>query len=109
MRELRNMKQETLAAELGVTQQAISKIEQNEEVEDSTLEKIAKVLGVSAEIIKNFSEEAVINVISSTLNDNASINSNCSLNFNPIDKVLELYERLIASEREKIELLKREK
>jgi hypothetical protein len=48
----------------------------------------------------------VINVISSTFNDNASVNSNCSINFNPIDKIVDLYERLLASEREKIELLK---
>lgn len=63
---------------------------------------------------KNFSEEAVINIISSTLHDNAgSVNNNCTLNFNPMDKLLEvieenkkLYERLLQSEREKVELLK---
>lgn len=60
IRELRGMKQEALAAELGISQQAISKIEQSAEVEDSALEKIAKVLGVSAEAIKNYSDEAVI-------------------------------------------------
>ena len=71
-------------------------------------------LGVTAEAIKNFSEEAVINIISSTLHDNAgSVNNNCTLNFNPMDKLLEvieenkkLYERLLQSEREKVELLK---
>ena len=72
------------------------------------------MLGVTAEAIKNFSEEAVINIISSTLHDNAgSVNNNCTLNFNPMDKLLEvieenkkLYERLLQSEREKVELLK---
>jgi transcriptional regulator with XRE-family HTH domain len=52
IRELRGMKQEALAAELGISQQAISKIEQSAEVEDSALEKIAVVLGVTAEAIK---------------------------------------------------------
>jgi len=40
-------------------------------------------------------------------------NNNCTLNFNPMDKLLEvieenkkLYERLLQAEREKIELLK---
>ncbi len=42
------------------------------------------------EAIKNFSEEAAINIISSTLHDNAgSINYNPT--FNPIDKIVELY------------------
>lgn len=114
IRELRGMKQEALASLMGVSQQAISKIEQSAEVEDLALEKIAQALGVTAEAIKNFSEEAVINIISSTLHDNAgSVNNNCTLTFNPIDKWLEvieenkkLYERLLASEREKVELLK---
>ena len=89
-------------------------IEQSETVEEDKLQQIAQVLGVTAEAIKNFSEEAVINIISSTLHDNAgSVNNNCTLNFNPMDKLLEvieenkkLYERLLQSEREKVELLK---
>lgn len=72
------------------------------------LEKIAKVLGVPEEAIKNFSEEAAINIISSTLNDNAgSINNNCSFSFNPLDKIVELYERMVQAEKEKNELLQK--
>jgi len=64
--------------------------------------------------LRTLVEEAVINIISSTLHDNAgSVNNNCTLNFNPMDKLLEvieenkkLYERLLQSEREKVELLK---
>ena len=93
------------------------KIEQSETIEEDKLQQIAQVLGVTAETIKNFSEEAVINIISSTLHDNAgSVNNNCTLNFNPLDKLLEvieenkkLYERLLQSEREKVELLKASK
>jgi len=114
IRELRGIKQEFLASELGVSQQSISRIEQSETVEEDKLQQIAQVLGVTAEAIKNFSEEAVINIISSTLHDNAgSVNNNCTLNFNPMDKLFEvieenkkLYERLLQSEREKVELLK---
>jgi len=100
IRELRGMKQETLAAELGISQQAISKLEQTEEIEDSTLEKVAKALGVSAEGIKHFTEETIFNNINN-FHDNSIQN-----NFNPIEKIVELYERLLASEKEKIELLK---
>lgn len=63
IRELKGMKQETLASVMGVSQQAISKLEQSEHVDDDRLEEVSKALGVSAEAIKNFDEEAAINVI----------------------------------------------
>jgi len=115
IRELRGMKQEALAAELGISQQAISKLEQSEDIEDSTLEKIAKILGVTKEAVLQFSDEAVVNYFN-TFNDNSFNNGaynafNC--NFNPIEKLIEaldankqLYERLLASEKEKVEILR---
>ena len=110
------MKQEALAQELGISQQAVSKIEQSAELEEEALGKIAKILGVSPEAIKNFSDEAVFNIISNTFHNSSSDNSTLiasSLNyqptFNTIEKIVELYERLLASEREKVELLKNNK
>ncbi len=114
IRELRGLKQESMAFELNVSQQTVSKIEQSETVDEQMLDQISKILGVSAEGIKNFSEEAVFNIIGNTVNnhDNGSL-FNYYPTFNPIDKLIEvfeenkrLYERLLASEREKIELLK---
>lgn len=115
IRELRGMKQEALATELGISQQAISKIEQSAEVEESALEKIAKILGVTVDAVKNFSEEAVVNYFN-TFNDHSTNNGAVyafNSTFNPIDKLIEvyeenkkLYEQLLASEREKIEILK---
>lgn len=117
IRELRGMKQETLAEELGISQQAISKIEQSEAVEDGKLEEIAKVLGVSSEAIKNYSDEAVFNNIQnnydgSVINAGPTINHHCT--FNPLDKLLEaqeenkkLYERLLQAEQEKISYLEK--
>lgn len=110
IRELKGIKQETLAMELGISQQAVSKIEQNAEIEEDALNKIAKVLGVSPEAIKNFSEEAVFNIIGNSYHDNStSINYQCT--FNPIEKIIELYdekvallERLLQAEKEKNEL-----
>lgn len=116
IRELRGMKQETLATELGVSQQAISKLEQSEDIEDSTLEKVAKVLGVTAEAIKNYSDEAVIYNIQNNYagsNNSHAYSTNYNCTFNPLDELIkaldankELYERLLASEREKVEILK---
>jgi transcriptional regulator with XRE-family HTH domain len=117
MREMLGKKQEFLATELGISQQAVSKIEQSADVEDEALEKIAKVLGVTADAIKNFSEEAVVNYFNtfndSSVNHGAVGSNNYHCNFNPLDKLLEmvaenkkLYEQLLATEREKFELLK---
>ena len=108
MRTALGVKQSALASELGTTQQNISRIEQEEEVDDVTLERIGKALGVSAEAIKNFDDEAAITIVSSTLHDNAgSINNSCTITFNPIEKIVELYDALLKSEREKVELLER--
>jgi transcriptional regulator with XRE-family HTH domain len=118
IRELRGMKQEALAAELGISQQAISKIEQSADVEDVALNKIATALGITSEAIKNFTEESIFNYFN-TFNDNSGAgawSTNSTFNFNPIEKLVEvfeenkkLYEQLLASEREKIEILKNSK
>src|ERR1700744_499551 len=103
LRELGGIKKETLAAELGISQQAVSKIEQSAEVDEDALEKIAMVLGVTVEGLKHVTEDSVFNNINN-FHDQSIQN-----NFNPIEKVIELYERLLASEREKIEILKNSK
>ncbi len=110
IRELRGIKQETLASEMGVSQQTVSRMEQSESIEDDVLEKVAGVLGVTAEAIKNYSDEAVIYNIQNNY-DNAAHNIN--YNFNPIEKIVALYdekvallERLLLAEKEKNELLK---
>jgi transcriptional regulator with XRE-family HTH domain len=114
IRELRNMKQEALAFAIGVSQQSISNIEGSESVDDEKLKAIAEALGVPSEVIKNFSEEAVFNIIGNTYhNDSSSIkNNHCT--FNPLDKLLEafdknekLYERLVLAEKEKVALLEK--
>ena len=57
------MKQEALAADLGVSQNVISKIEKESEIEEGLLNKIASVLGISAEVIKDFDvERAIYNI-----------------------------------------------
>lgn len=114
IRELRDMKQEALAYAIGVSQQTISSIEGSETVDEEKLKAIAKALGVPAEVIKNFSEEAVFNIIGNTYhNDSSSIkNNNCT--FNPLDKLIEafeenkkLYERLVEAEKEKVAFLEK--
>lgn len=101
IRELRGMKQEALAFAIGVSQQTISNIEGSENVDDNILEKLSTALNVSPEGIKQFSEETVFNIINNTFTDNSSNNNNYLCSINPLDKILELYERLLAAEKEK--------
>ena len=94
------IKQDSLAFDLGISQQGISALEQKETLDKDMLEKIAAVLKGPVEAIKNFDEQAAVSIISSTItnNDNSSIYGN--YNFNPIEQIVELYE-------EKIELYER--
>ncbi len=110
IRELRGMKQEALAIAIGVSQQSVSNIEGSETVEEEKLKAIAEVLGVSAEAIKNYSDETVLNNIQnnyegSVIHGGPTVNHNCT--FNPLDKVVELYERLVQAEKEKVEYLEK--
>ena len=99
IRELKGMKQETLASVMGVSQQAISKLEQSEQVDDDRLEEVSKALGVSTEAIKNFNEETALSIISNTFNiekDAYIGNSQPTFNINPIEEIKKLHEEKIA-------------
>ncbi|MEN2402746.1 helix-turn-helix transcriptional regulator [Flavobacterium sp. MC2016-06] len=108
IRELKDMKQEALAQALGISQQTISTIENSETVDEEKLKEVAKALGVTVEAIENFTEENMITYFN-TFNDNSNgwgtgtFNYEC--NFNPLDKVVELYERLVQAEKDKNEYL----
>lgn len=110
------MKQETLAAELGVCQATISLYESKKEIDDQMLEKFAKALGVSVDMIKELEEDPVTiiienNTITNENNEkvtNAGYLEDNSVNhFNPVDKIVELCEKILAADKEKIALLEK--
>ena len=106
------MKQEALAADLGVNQQVISKIEKQEEIEEDFLKRIAEVLGISEEVIKDFDVEKTIFNINHHNYKDANISEGATTyaivqQINPHEKIVELYERLLKSEQDKIEILKK--
>jgi transcriptional regulator with XRE-family HTH domain len=110
IRELRGMKQEALAQAIGTNQQAISGIEGSVEVDLKKLVEIAKALGVTVEAIENFSEESVFNYFNTyydTSSNNGPQGTGNTCNFNPLDKVVELYERLVQAEKDKVEYLEK--
>jgi transcriptional regulator with XRE-family HTH domain len=106
IREMLGIKQDALAFDLGISQQAISSLEQREKIDDKILGDVAKILKVPVEAIKNFNEDAAVNYIN-TFNDTSKGDFNYHCTFNPLEKMVELYEALLKSEREKIALLER--
>jgi len=75
-------------------------------LEQEVLEKISKALDIPVEAITEITEGTSVNIISSNFHDNAIASMMyCQPNFNPIDKVVELYDKLLQAEKEKVELL----
>lgn len=110
LREMLGIKQEAIAQELNITQQAMSKLEQKAELEEDVLQKIANFLHIPVDTIKNFNEKSAINIIANTFNDTFHENSafiGYKSVVNPIDKIIELYERMLSLEREKNTLLEK--
>lgn len=103
IREIKGIKQETLAIELGGdwNQSKVSVMEGKESIEEDLLKQVAEILNVTPEMIEKYDEKTVNNFFTNTFNDSSIGNVASNLyhcNFNPIDKVVELYERLLASQ-----------
>src|ERR1044072_3081714 len=110
IREMLGIKQDALAIELGDdwNQKKISLLEGKETIEPQILDEVAKALKVPVEAIKNFDEEKAINIFSNTFQDSSILNGyNFQPTFNPIDKVVELYERMIKDRDAMIDELKK--
>lgn len=101
IRKLKGIKQETLAAAIGISRQSISKLEQSNTLDEARLEQIASALGVKVHTIKNFNDD--LNVHLDVFNQPYQ---NAQFSFNPWDKIIELYDALIACQQDKVEILK---
>lgn len=122
-REWRGINQDVLAEQLGVSQATLSGYEKRDRLEPELVERIAGVLNIPAQAITELNEGATINIFSGTWNDSASASANGPTNrdiesqndtsgsnitsptFNPLDKVVELYDRLLKAEQEKVTML----
>jgi len=122
IREFFGVKQENFAKLLGPdwTQKRISGLEDKETIEPELVEQVAKALNVSIEAITNMTDERATqffntnNFYDHSQGGNFGNNNNNTLNFNPLEKVMELvsknealYEQLLKVEREKNALLER--
>jgi transcriptional regulator with XRE-family HTH domain len=92
-REWRNINQDVLAEQIGVSQATLSGYEKRDKLEQEILDKIAKALDIPVEAITELEQGTAINIINA--HDNQSI-VNYNPTFNPIDKIVELYDEKIA-------------
>ena len=73
---------------------------------DDILDRVAKALNIPADAIKNFSDEAAVNVIANTFKEVAFLACH-QPTFNQMDKLMEMMERLLKAEQEKNVLLEK--
>ena len=113
VRRLRGMTQTDLGEALGITKQAVSKMEQTEQIDDERLDVIAAALGVTLEGLKKFNEETVLyNTINFYENcgvKTSAVSNNHTFNNFPIEQAIEMFEKLLQKEREKYEEVKKSK
>ena len=116
VRRLRGLTQTELGNALGISKQAVSKMEQTEQMDDERIKEVAKALGVTEEGLKSFHEEHVLyNTINFYENcgvNSASINAHTeadTINNYPLEKTIEMFEKLLEKEREKFEKVRDEK
>jgi len=109
VRRLVGITQQELAERLDITKQAISKLEQTENVDDERLSKIAAALGVSLEGLKNFNTENIM-YYTNNFYENCGVTATHggmvgtgkidTVNTFPIGPTMKLFEELIKMERD---------
>lgn len=119
----KNMNQEVLSQLVHLSQSAVSKYEQMRVIDDEMLHRFSRALDVPFEYLKSLEEDAQTVVFENNIvnnNDQGGANLNlgtvktCEVdndnrvnNFNPIEKITELYERLLKEKDEKYAALER--
>jgi Predicted transcriptional regulators len=112
VRKLRGLTQTDLAQRLGITKQAVSKLEQAEKIGDEKLKEIASALEVTFEGLRDFSEEKVLYNTNNFYENCGVITTNMAANIeninNPLKELIEVFEKQLSEvRRELVEVLKK--
>jgi len=111
VRKLRGWTQSDLAVKLGVSKQAVSKLEQSQNIGDEKLNEVAIALGVTFEGLRDFTEDKVL-YNTNNFYDNCGVTaSNIAANVetinNPLKETIEMFERqLEAARKDLLEIVK---
>lgn len=98
LRNFRRMPQKEMAAKLNMSQQAYSTIENKPDVDDDLLERIAQVLEFPVDAIRELDAHSVVSI-----NQQGGNAGSIFYQYNPNEKIQELYERLL---KEKDDIIK---
>jgi transcriptional regulator with XRE-family HTH domain len=90
LRGLRQIPQKDLAAKLNLTQPEYSRLEAKAEIDESMLELIAKALDFPVELIKELENNPI-----QSIHNSGNINDSVFYQNNPVEKIIELYERML--------------
>jgi Helix-turn-helix. len=108
LRTLVGLSQVQLGQRLGgISKQAVSKLEQSPKIADVKLSEVSGALGFTPEAVRCFTEETLVFFIENMHDKSSAYNYNFQCTYNPLDKVVELYERLLQLEREKVFILQK--
>lgn len=111
----KNIKQELLSEKVHMSQPTVSRYEGMRVIDEEILQRFAKALDVPVDCLETMEEDAPVMVfenISNDVHDNKDLsvsasstgyanNPNVNYDFNPINKIAELYERLLKEKDEK--------
>lgn len=106
----KDIKQDAMAELVHLSQPAISRYERTKTIDDEILQRFARALNVPVEYLKTLEEDApsvVFESITNDVHDNKEgvtvpgYSNNQTNAFSPIDKITELYERLLKEKDEK--------
>ncbi|MCM4156733.1 helix-turn-helix transcriptional regulator [Gramella sp. AN32] len=101
IRILKGLKQDALARTLGLNQTAISALEKCHKINEDLLIDIADALEVTASFIKNFDRAKMFKVINYPDEQVFPISKQENITMDLEAKIVELYKRLLACEKEK--------
>ena len=90
LRGLRQIPQKDLAAKLNLTQPEYSRLEAKAEIDESMLGLIAKALDFPVELIKELEDNSI-----QSIHNSGSISDSIFYQNNPLEKIVELYERML--------------
>ena len=106
----KGIKQDAMSELVHLSQPAISRYERTKTIDDEILQRFARALNVPIEYLKTLEEDApsvVFESITNDVHDNKEgvtvpgYSNNQTNAFSPIDKITELYERLLKEKDEK--------
>jgi len=93
--------QAELGEELGISKQAVSKMEKSNKMNNEKIKQVATVLGVTPTGLKNFNREAVQYALHKSIMEKTKFGNHETSNIARLEKAIKFFQYLLKKEREK--------